>query len=351
MPAKKGQRATIVDISRIANVSMSTVSHVINGTRNVNDETKNKVLAAIEQTGYTPNQVAKSLKNARTKTIGLVVSDLRNPFFIEVVSGIEYESDRNGYTLLLSDSNDDASREYALIKNLFDRRIDGLILSPTSPSNEKTYQYLKTIGLSTVLIDRTMDIDYDWVGIENNNSTKILVNHLIGLGHRHIALVAGLRGINTTEERMTGFKAALSEANIPFSESDIIVGESRSLPAEKNVTDYFMNTKPLPTALVVANNLMVLGTMRALQKMNIVVPQDLAVVSFDDFEWADLFQPRLTTISQPCFQIGVNSVRLLLNRIENPGSPIKKLCLEPTLMVRESCGSGLPPERLSFEIK
>lgn len=339
MTSSYNKRATIADVSQIAKVSISTVSHVINGTRHVNEDTKQRVIKAIVRTGYSPNQIAKSLKVSNTRTIGLVISDFENPFFIDVISGIEFEVNRNGYSLLLADSNDDAEREFESVKNLYERRIDGLIFSPTALSEEKTSPYLKRIGIPTVLVDRKINIDCDWVGIENIQSTKELVNHLISLGHRHIALVTGLRGINTTEERIIGFKNALEEASLSFSEEDIIDGGSRVKPAEKNVHDYLINKKILPTALVVANNLMVLGTMRALKRMGISVPDGMALVSFDDFEWADLFQPRLTTMAQPCFDIGVKAVELLLNRIENPLSEYKNILFDPKLVIRESCGS------------
>ncbi len=342
--SKNTSNITIADISRIAGVSTSTVSHVINGTRHVNTDTKNKVLKAIEQTGYTQNFVAKSLKKSKTKTIGLIVSDFSNPFFIEVINGIEYEAYRKGYTLILSDSNDDVQREFEMVRNFYERRIDGLILSPTTFSENKTVPFLRKIDLPTVLIDRFLNIDCDWVGIENINSTKLLVNHLVKLGHQRIAIVVGLRGINTTEERISGFKAALMEAGIQY-DNCIIYGDSRSKPAEKNVMEFFHNVEYQPTALVVANNLMVLGTMRALKQLNLYVPKDIALVSFDDFEWSDLFHPRLTTIAQPCFEIGVKAAEITINRIENVLTPQpQRICFEPTLIVRDSCGSNLKGE-------
>ena len=204
--------------------------------------------------------------------------------------------------------------------------------------------FINKMGIPVVYVDRMPAANGDWVGTENEKATEALANHLISLGHKRIALVVGLRGINTTEERITGYKNALSNAGIPFDPHFIVPGESRSEPSKtktKEMISQMMSAGNCPTAIIAANNLMVLGTMRALQELGLRVPEDIALVAFDDFEWADLFQPRLTTIVQPCYDIGSKAVEMLIRRIHDPDATVQKTCFTPKLVVRESCGIKL----------
>lgn len=334
----KKSEITIADIARMANVSKSTVSHVLNGTKFVNESTKNKVLQVVNETGYIVNVIAKSLKKSETKTIGLVISDIRNKYFIDVIHAIDEEARQHNYKVILGNSDDSEKRELEIIEALYERRVDGIIFSPTTNSASYTIPFLQRVGLPTVLVDRKLEMDFDWVGIENIEATRFLVKHLTDMGHRRIGLVAGLRGISTTEERIEGYRKALDEAGIEFDESLIVTGHSRSNPSEMRVMEMISENNSCPTAIIAANNLMVLGTMRALKKMNIDIPNDIALVSFDDFEGADLFKPALTAIAQPCWEIGSEAVRLLIRRIKEPESQYQQVCLTPQLITRESCG-------------
>lgn len=340
-------RSTIRDVSRVANVSKSTVSHVINGTKNVSEKTRSKVLDAIETTGYTQNFIARALKKSETKTIGLVIQDIRNQYFIDVIHAINTEAAKYGYMVLLASSNDNPKLELETIQSFYDRRVDGIVLSPTTDSEKYSVPFLERMNIPVVYIDRMPAADGDWVGTENEKATEVLANHLISLGHKRIALVVGLRGINTTEERIAGYCDALQKAGIPYDSELIIAGESRSEPSKiktKETIGKLLHTENCPTAIIAANNLMVLGTMRALQELNVRVPDDIALVAFDDFEWADLFQPRLTTIAQPCYDIGARAVKTLLRRIHNPQAATQKTCFSPKLIIRESCGIKLKRE-------
>lgn len=339
--SKKESKITISQIAKMANVSTSTVSHVINGTKNVSDRTRLKVEGIINETGYTPNYVAKALKKSETKTIGLIVSDITNQFFVDVIQAVNEEALRNGYMVILGDSDDNPKQELELVKSFQERCIDGLIFSPTIHSGNYAAPYLNSVNLPAVCIDRTLDDKWDWVGTENRNAAKILTRHLIGLGHRRIAFVSGLRGINTTEERIEGYESALKEAGLPFDKTLLIVGESRIVPAKVRSKERFkaiLNTENFPTAIIASNNLMVIGIMRTLQELNVKVPEDMALAAFDDFEWADLFQPRITTIVQPCRDIGTKAVQLLIERIKNPTAALQKVEYYPRLEIRESCG-------------
>lgn len=338
---KEETKITISDIAEMAHVSKSTVSHVINGTKNVSADTKKKVKKIIDRTGYTPNLVAKALKKSETKTIGLIVSDITNQFFIDVIQAINEEALKDGYMLILGDSDDDPKQELELIRSFKERCVDGLIFSPTTHSEKYAAPYLDSVSLPVVCIDRTLDARRDWVGTENRNAAKMLTRHLIELGHKRIAFISGLRGINTTEERIEGYKCALQESGITFDPRLLILGESRIVPSKIRSKERFKtiwDTDDFPTAIVASNNLMVLGIMRTLQELSIRVPEDMALAAFDDFEWADLFQPRITTIVQPCRDIGIKAVKLLLERIKNPTAAAQRVEYYPRLEVRESCG-------------
>lgn len=338
MSGRRGSRGpTVSDVAREANVSIATVSHVLNGTRHVSPATLQRVNEAIAATGYTPNFVARSLRRASTDSIGLVISDFANPYFADVVRGIEEEAEKSGMSLLLANSDDDAQRELRRVEALIQRRVDGLILSPTIGSDDAALPFLKKQGLPTVLIDRLTPSGFDQVGVTNEEPTRKLVEHLIGLGHRRIGMVAGVEGISTTEERLRGYRAALGAAGIPFDADVVRTGRSRSGPAHDAVIE-LMALPDRPTALVAANNLMAIGTLKALQELGLSIPEDVAVVAFDDFEWSELLAAKLTTVRQPGDAIGRAAVKLLQRRVARPDIRRVTKRLDPTIVHRASCG-------------
>lgn len=330
-------KVTMNDVSKLARVSTSTVSHVINGTRVVNEETRKRVMDAIEQTGYIPNLMAKSLKQSSTHTIGLVVSDLRNEFFVDVIGTIDAEARKEGYQIFVSGSDDDPERELEIIRAFCERRVDGIIYSPTRGSESQSVEYLKKSQLPVVMIDRVVGEDFDWVGVENYESTKKLVKYLVEFGHRKIGLLGGFRGINTTEERIQGYWDGLLEMGIQPEEKWMIAGDYRKdLVSEKMVQ--IMSSQDHPTGWIAANNRMVYNAMQAIKVLDLKVPEDLALAAFGDFEWADYFEPQITTLVQPCSMIGIQAFSLLLRRIEDAEAPIQRIKLKPKLVIRESCG-------------
>ena len=195
-------KATINDVSRLAKVSISTVSHVLNGTRPVNEDTRQRVLRAIEETGYIPNLMAKGLKQAQTQTIGLLVTDIKNEFFTDVVHIIDTEARKDGYQVFVSSSDEDPQKEHEIIRAFCERRVDGIIWSPTRDSDKFSLEYLRRMQVPVVMIDRSIGGDFDFVGVENYESTKLLVRYVVGLGYRKIGFLAGFGGISTTEERI-----------------------------------------------------------------------------------------------------------------------------------------------------
>ncbi len=325
------------DVARLAGVSISTVSHVLNDTRPVPTPTRQRVLEAIDVSGYMPNTLARSLKRAETRTLGLVIGDIGNPYFTDVVSALEAAAGNAGYTVVLSDIGEDSEREMAAVRLLIGRRVDGLVLAPSATGGADAVTYARRHKVPVVQIDRIAVTDCDYVVARNGPDMRRLVRHLAALGHRRIAMLTGLPGLSSTRERINGFRAGMRDAGLRADPELMIPGESQRAPARLATKKLMTRAEP-PTALVAGNNLLALGAMRGLSELGLGVPGDVALVSFDDFEWADLFQPRLTTIAQPCRRIGEVAVRLLLERIAEPALAPRHIRLPTSLQHRESCG-------------
>ncbi|WP_406130592.1 LacI family transcriptional regulator [Streptomyces canus] len=356
---------TMADVARSAGVSVATVSHVLNGTRPVLPHTRQAVLDAVDELGYTPNTLARSLVTSRTRSIGLAVSAISNPYFTEILQGVEAGALEHGYSLLIADPHDDPDHECKVVQLLHERRVDGMIVAPSADPRELV-SYLGRHRVPTVFLDRVIDgvIEgavggevggeveasadgpqrFDQVCAENTGPTARLVTHLAGLGHRRIGLVAGLPGLSTTAERITGYRQGLTAARLPYDDDLVVHGDSESAGAERATATLLSRAAP-PTALVTANNAMTIGTLRALRDRGLSVPDDLALCCFDDFAWADLFSPRLTAIAQPSREIGAQAVRVLLERLAAPDRPARTVRLDCTFVHRTSCGCSDSGER------
>lgn len=325
----------IVDVARHAGVSVSTVSHVVNGTRFVSPETAQRVNEAIEVFGYLPNGLARALKRASTSSVGLAISAISNPYFSDIICAIEAECARLGLTVLLSDTQEDPERELAVVKTLHQRRVDGIVLAP-SADPELSLAYLERVRLPCVLVDRMADGRFDQVGVDNAAAMRVLVDHVIAKGHYDIGYICGQPGLATTTERVDGFRAALAANGIALPADWLSSSNATSADATASARAMLMLAQR-PSVLVTGNNMATIGTMRAIRELSLHVPGDVAVVGIDDFEWADCFEPRLTLMAQPCEEIGRQAASLLVQRIESPEGQRRAIRLEPTLQVRESC--------------
>ncbi|MGW3288510.1 LacI family DNA-binding transcriptional regulator [Streptomyces sp. NPDC001002] len=354
--------ATMVDVARNAGVSVATVSHVLNDTRPVLPHTRQAVLDAMDRLGYTPNTLARSLVTSRTRSIGLAVSAISNPYFTEILQGVEAAALEQGYSLLIADPHDDPVHERKVVQLLHERRVDGMIVAP-SPDPRELLAYLGRHEVPAVFLDRLIGMEaedrqgdgtppddaqsavprHDQICAESAEPTTRLVTHLADLGHRRIALIAGLPGLSTTRERIAGYRHGLAAAGLPYDERLLVHGDSEAAGAER-ATAALLSLAVPPTALVTANNAMTIGTLRALRERGLSVPEDIALCCFDDFAWADLFTPRLTAIAQPSREIGAQAVRLLLDRLAAPDRPARTVRLACTFVHRTSCGC---PERTS----
>ncbi|MFJ6752967.1 LacI family DNA-binding transcriptional regulator [Streptomyces sp. NPDC091266] len=331
---------TMVDVARRAGVSVATVSHVLNDTRPVRPDTRAAVLGAIDELGYTHNTLARSLVTSRTHSIGLAVSAISNPYFTEILQGVEAGALEAGYSLLIADPHDDPEHERKVVQLLHERRVDGMIVAP-SAEPAGMIEYLTRRDVRTVFLDRLVGDEHDQVCAENTGPVRQLVEHLADLGHTRIGLVAGLPGLSTTGERIQGYREGLRSRGLPFA-PELLAGGNSEAEGAQDATRHLLAAPEPPTAVITANNAMTIGALRALRDRGLQVPRDIALACFDDFSWADLFSPRLTAIAQPSKDIGAAAVRLLLERLEQPDRPPRTLRLPCTFVHRTSCGCPDP---------
>ena len=324
------------DVAELARVSVSTVSHVLNGTRKVSEETRGGVLAAVEELGYRPNLLAKGLKTRRTFTIGLLISDIQNSFFTSVVRGVEDVALSRGYHLFLCNTDEDPGREDEYITELAKKRVDGLMVAP-SARRESHVERLRDEGVPFVFVDRDVEgVDADIVSVDNRAGMRLIAEHLVGLGHRRIGMISGPLDKASGYERHLGLRDGLADLGVELENSLVCFGDFRTASGREGARELLSLPSP-PTALVTANNQMTLGALLAISEMGLSVPGDISVVGFDDPEWAPLTDPPLTTLAQPTYEMGVRAAKLLLDRIEaGPGAENRKVLLEPWLIARES---------------
>lgn len=329
------------DVARLAGVSISTVSHVLNKTRAVAPDTSRLVHDAVAACGYVPAKMARQ-QHEGFGTIGLAMSAISNPYFGDVVHGLDRRAAKEGYSLLLAETHDDVDTELRAVGELLRRKVSAIVLAPSSNA-ERTFNYARQAGVPVTVIDRFVKEEVDQIGVENVESTARLVDHLAEIGHNRIAMISGRPGLATTEERVRGYRLGLERNHIPVREEYFVSGDSQAGSAQQAIAELLSRGKP-PTAVVVANNQMTIGTMRGLRNAGMQVPDDIALVAFDDFEWSDLFHPRLTAIAQPTLMIGEQAFELALSRITEPGLPPRRVLIQPTFQHRESCGCGTSTE-------
>ncbi|BBG00695.1 MULTISPECIES: LacI family DNA-binding transcriptional regulator [Pseudonocardia] len=325
----------MAEVARLAGVSTATVSHVLNGTRPVREDTRRQVLAAMEQVQYTPNAAARSLATARTRTLGLALSAISNPYLGELLHAVEDESAAAGYTLLLTDPHDDPGYEATAVARLRSR-VDGVLLAPSADS-AGTLSALATQKVPTVLVDRMLGGGYDEVGTENVEPVARLVEHLVSAGNTRIGFVAGHAGLATTVERLDGYRLGLQRAGLDY--SLVVEGHSEAEPARRAVGE-LLARPDRPAALVTGNNAMTIGAVQAAHDVGLRIPGDVALAAFDDFPWADAFSPRLTVVAQSFAEIGREAVRLLLRRMTEPDADPRSVRLPTRFVHRDSCGCG-----------
>jgi LacI family transcriptional regulator len=350
-----GRPATIKNVAAHAGVSVATVSAVMNSNKYVSPVLAQRVQESIAALGYECNSLAQGLKKQTSHTIGLIISDITNPYFTSVVRGVEDVANARGYSLILGNTDEDVKKEISYMRLLESKRADGLIVAFTLGNHE----YLRSWPaqrLPLVNIDRLpSELNIDAVLVDNVAGARQAVDHLITLGHERIGIVTGLPGITSTEERLTGYQQALEAHGIPRDPVLIAEGNSRIDGGARAALQLLTQKTIQPTALFVTNGLMVIGALQAITQVGLRCPQDIALVGFDDFEWAAVMHPRLTTVRQPTYEIGQKAAQLLFERLEKRDATPQVVRLQPRLIIRESCGATLQsstmPKGISSEIE
>jgi LacI family transcriptional regulator, galactose operon repressor len=339
---------TMRDVARLAGVSVGTVSAVVNDKGIVRPKMSQAVKEAIAALDYQPNHVARSLKMRRTFTVGIIIPDITNPFFTQLIAGAEDEARLNKYSVILSDSGENAERERHELRLLFSRGVDGIVLAPTSyyaPEERLTRQ-----KLPIVLVDR---LPYGpaatAVITDNLDAAYQGARHLIELGHERLAVLAGRLDLSTARDRLEGIRKALQEANLPLRGEYLKYGDYHRGSGFQCGMELLQLSEP-PTAIFSCNNQMTLGLMQALSKLHTMCPRDVSVLGFDDFEWTESFSPQLSTIAQPNYEMGKEAMRLLLANMQAAQSQSgmgedKLVVLKCELRIRESTGPPKEPRQ------
>jgi DNA-binding LacI/PurR family transcriptional regulator len=337
---RRGAHPTIVDVAARAGVSKSLVSLALRGDPRVRDEKRRAVLRAAEQLGYRPNAVARSLVSKRTNVIGVMLSDLHNQYFVEVVDGIEGEALSAQYRALINTGGRMPEREWEALETLLQLRTDGVILAGTVLPTSRILAAASSVPL--VLVARTSRSPaVDSVANDDRAGARVAVEHLVSLGHRHIAHVDGGDGAGA-QARRRGFLEAMRDRGLASS-AVVARGDYTEAGGASSIDLLLARGRP-PTAVFVANDLAAVGALHALERQGLRVPEDVSVVGYDNTALASLGHINLTTIDQPRRKLGATAVRLLLERLEKGRQRARHVVLPPSLVVR---GTTAPPVRPS----
>jgi LacI family transcriptional regulator len=328
------------DVAERAGVSVTSVSHVINGTRPVSDELRRRVLDAMGELGYRPNALARSLRRQKTHTIGMIVPDSANPFFAEVARGIEDTCFEQGYSVILGNSDGDLGKELLYTNVLAEKQVDGILFVAAGMSTEHIHT-LQARRMPLVVVDRHIPgVDVDSVLTDNAHGGWLATHHLVELGHRRIGCITGPSDVTPSADRITGYRQALHEGGIAVDEALIVKGDFQYESGYRAAHQLLAIDDP-PTAVFTCNDLMAVGAISAALELGRQVPTDLSVVGFDDVRLASFTNPPLTTVAQPKYEMGVMAATMLLERLQNRDMPPRQRLLDTSLLTRQSTASLL----------
>jgi LacI family transcriptional regulator len=336
---------TIKEVARRAGVSPMTVSRVINGGDRVSPAARARVEQAIAELGYIPSRLARGLSAQRTGTLAVIVPDVANPFFTLIVRGAEDVARRAGYRVILCDTRADLDAEREVIEEMIAHRVEGIVIAPVSDRSRDHLRLLAKFGVPFVLVDRTIPgIDADAVLGDSTGGARQLVEHLLALGHRRIGLIIEPDDVSTARERRRGYELALGAAGVPLDPAlvaDATVDPDGGFDGMRRL----LALEERPTAVFTVNSLVALGAIEAVREAGLEVPDDVALVCFDDIEYASRLYPFLTVMEQPAETFGTMSTQLLLERIDRRGPERRHLVVLPAeFVIRRSCGASRSPE-------
>ncbi len=323
------------DVAERAGVSITTVSHVVNETRPVSDELRGRVLAAIQELGYQPNTLARSLRRGKTHTIGMIIPDNANPFFAEVSRGVEDTSFEHGYSVILCNSDGDLDKELLYTSVLAEKRVDGIIFVAAGVSTEHIRD-LQAQRIPLVVVDRDIpDVAVDSVLTDNARGGELATRHLLELGHRRIGCITGPSDVTPSADRVTGYRRVLEAFGVPVDERLIVKGDFRCESGYRTTHSLLAMGNP-PTAIFACNDMMAIGVICEALELGLRVPGEVSVVGFDDVRLASFTNPPLTTVAQPKYEMGTVATRLLIERMHDLDMPARRRVFDVSILVRQS---------------
>jgi LacI family transcriptional regulator len=331
----------LLDVARRAGVSPMTVSRVVNGSGTVSPKLRARVEQALAETGYMQNTLARNLRTRRTDTLALMLPDMTNPFFTTLAQGVETAAREAGISLLLANSDEREDEERRLVPMLLSRQVDGLLVIPAG-TGEEAARLCRDRGIPLVVVDRRPTIPgADVVRADSEGGAHELGRLLAGLGHRHTAVLTGPATVRSAVDRVAGFRRAMvTDAGLP---EPAVVHGSFTIESGRSMAVAAIDLDPRPTALFAANNFIAIGVQHALADMGLRIPDDIALVGFDDLPPAMVTFPFLTVAAQPAEEIGRRSVAVLLERMADPDGPTQDIVLPTELIVRRSSGGPVAP--------
>ncbi len=339
-------RATISDVARLAGVATSTVSAVVNGTVKVSPALTERVRAAMKALDYRPDELGRSLKTGRSRVIGVVVPDITNPFYPEIIRDIEEAAGQKGYSVILCNSGDDRERERRHLDVLYGRRVDGALVACTDST--VSYDWLVLRGFPVVFFERIPFAGaFTAVSTDHAEAAKMATAHFIKLGHRRIAFLLTRLSLSSNSARLEGFRQAMQEAGLPV-RSDYLAADMAGVEDGYRSGLHLLGLRQPPTAILSSNSALLLGLVRALGESGLRCPDDVSLIGFDHTAWTENFTPPLTTLAQPTKAVAREAMRLLLNKIEQGDFAERAggyvLFLKDELCLRRSTGPPPAPE-------
>lgn len=333
---------TINEVAKHAGVGAITVSRVINNTGYISQETRERVEKAIEELGYVPNTLARSLRSKRTNTLALIVTDITNPFFTTLARGVEDAASAAGYTVIFCNTDESETKEARYVQVLLEKRVDGYLLVPAS-NRPEVIQKIQRNGGQVVVLDRRVDgINVDNVLCASEDGAYQLTRYLISLGHRRIAVLSGPKGVSTADDRVAGYCRALAEAQIQVDPRTILRGNFTQ-NCGYEMAWQVLSLPQRPTGLLAANNFITIGAMKALQEAGLRVPEDMALAGFDDLPPAMVTFPFFTVASQPAYEMGQRATKLLIERlvVVQEVEKYQVITLPTEIIIRQSSGNPI----------
>jgi LacI family transcriptional regulator len=333
------KRTTIQDVAEKAGVSLSTVSRVLNDNPSVSIDLQQRVLDAIKILNYQPNRSAQRLRSQNSRVIGLVISDIENPFFTSIVRGVEDVAYNRQMNVILCNTDENPEKERRYIEVMSEERVAGLIITPTYGDKQDILIDLQASGIPVVLLDRDIESDaLDTVLVDNISGAYTATKHLIDLAYERIAIVNGEPQVKTFSDRFKGYQKALIESGVKLDQS-LVCEVSPRIESSLQATQTLL--KASPDAIFAANNLMTLGVLKAIKAQGLRVPEDVALIGFDDMPWSGDLYPPITSVAQPTYELGREAARLLIRRMSDENVFQQKILLQTRLIVRQSCGAYL----------